>query len=97
MVGEGGKRKRGERGWGGRAESTHQFVQSSLGTPGFSATNRKGFLLHYCYDWRPLQHEPAPASERRLVSEVCLSACSIKRKNRERTGRVGARIAGYYR
>lgn len=35
-VGEGGgqKRKGGERGWG-RGEGTHQFVQSSVGTPVF--------------------------------------------------------------
>lgn len=105
-MGEGGgakkrKEKGGERGWG-RGEGTHQFVVFTWHPCFFPATNRKRFLLHYCYYRSPLQYEPAQASvDRRLGSEVCVSARNIKRQNRgrERKGRVRvrARIAGYYR
>lgn len=85
-MGEGGQKKKkgGERGWG-RGEGTHQFVQSSVGTSGFPATNRKRFLLHYCYYRSPLQYEPASVDS--LDSAVCVSACNIKRQKKREKGK----------
>lgn len=86
-VGEGwgAKEKRGRKGVGKRRGYASICTVFSWHPCIFPTTNSKRFPLHYCYDRSPLQYEPARVSvDRRPGSEVYVSACNIKRQNRER-------------
>lgn len=83
--GRGAKEKRGRKGVGKRRGYASICTVFSWHPCIFPTTKSKRFPLHYCYGRSSLQYEPAQVSvDRRLGSEVCVSACNIKRQNRER-------------